>query len=48
MQVPFSGEDTLLSAGTTCIFMASGHLMDGLVMELFCDGNTWVVSVMNV
>ena len=48
MQAPFYGEDTLLNAGTTCIFMSSGQLMEGLVMELFCDGNTWMVSVMNV
>eukprot|EP00091_Calanus_sinicus_P004121 TRINITY_DN1432_c0_g1_i1.p1 TRINITY_DN1432_c0_g1~~TRINITY_DN1432_c0_g1_i1.p1 ORF type:complete len:155 (-),score=50.58 TRINITY_DN1432_c0_g1_i1:6-422(-) len=28
LMVPLSGQDTLLSAGTTCIFMSSGHLME--------------------
>ena len=40
------GEDTLLSAGTSCIFMSTGHLAKGLVVELICVGNTWVVNIM--
>merc|ERR1711892_1265550 len=45
---PVLEEDTLLSAGTSCIFMSSGHLTEGLVMELFCEETTWVVSIVHV
>merc|ERR1712106_1222039 len=47
VKVPHSAEDTLLSSGTSCIFMSSGHLTEGLVMEMYCKGNIWVVSIMH-
>merc|ERR1739838_993341 len=47
VKVPHSAEDTLLSSGTSCIFMSSGHLTEGLVMEMYCKDNIWVVSIMH-
>ena len=31
---------------STCIFMSSGHLNTGFVMEFFCDYDHWVVNLM--
>eukprot|EP00092_Neocalanus_flemingeri_P056751 GFUD01067320.1.p1 GENE.GFUD01067320.1~~GFUD01067320.1.p1 ORF type:complete len:160 (-),score=46.31 GFUD01067320.1:120-575(-) len=44
---PFLSEDTLISSGTSCIFMSSGHLTEGLVIEMYCNDNIWDVSIMN-
>merc|ERR1711915_90819 len=38
----------LIEPGVNCIFLSSGHLSDGLVMEFFCDENKWRVSVIQV
>merc|ERR1711915_211303 len=38
----------LIEPGVSCIFLSSGHLSDGLVMEFFCDENKWRVSVIQV
>merc|ERR1711915_1168567 len=40
-----SKEVILIEPGVSCIFLSSGHLSDGLVMEFFCDENKWRVSV---
>merc|ERR1712142_457139 len=45
--VPLTSSPTLVSPGTTCIFMGSGHLTEGLVMEMFCDGNIWTVNIVS-
>merc|ERR1712110_444145 len=31
-------EDTVISGGTTCVYMSEGNLHEGVVMEMFCDG----------
>ena len=38
-------EDTMISPGTTCIFLSSGHVDHGFVAELFCQENHWVVTI---
>merc|ERR1711915_735113 len=43
-----SKEVILIEPGVSCIFLSSGHLSDGLVMEFFCDENKWRVSVIQV
>merc|ERR1711915_1102874 len=43
-----SKEFILIEPGVSCIFLSSGHLSDGLVMEFFCDENKWRVSVIQV
>merc|ERR1711915_912053 len=43
-----SKEVILIEPGVSCIFLSSGHLSDGLVVEFFCDDNKWRVSVIQV
>merc|ERR1712142_172931 len=43
-----SNDVVLIAPGVSCIFLSSGHLSDGLVMEFFCDENKWRVSVIQV
>ena len=35
-----------VNSGTTCIFMSSGHLNTGFIMEFFCEYDHWVVNLM--
>jgi len=39
-------QDTMVNPGTTCIFMSSGHLNSGFIMEFFCEYDHWVVNLM--
>jgi len=48
LEVPFSSEETVVSPGTSCIFMGSGHPSYGLLIEMSCNAGTWVVDVSNV
>jgi len=38
-------DQTMVSPGTSCVFMSSGHLDSGFVVELFCDVDHWVVNL---
>merc|ERR1712037_199118 len=38
-------DETMVTPGTSCLFMSSGHLGAGFVVELFCDVDHWVVNL---
>ena len=39
-------EDELLSPGTTCIFLSSGHASSGgFILEMFCRNSHWEVTL---
>merc|ERR1712059_80156 len=38
-------EETLISPGTTCMFLSAGHLDHGFAVELFCQEDHWVVDI---
>jgi len=38
-------DETMVNPGTSCVFMSSGHLDSGFVVELFCDVDHWVVNL---
>ena len=40
-------EDTVISPGTSCIFMSAGHLNEGLVIEFYCQDIGWSVKIIN-
>ena len=40
-------EDTLMSPGTTCMFLSSGHLDQGFVLEFLCQYGHWAVTLDN-
>ena len=42
-----SSPDTEIAPGTSCIFMSTGHLDQGLVMEFFCKKAVWSVNIIN-
>ena len=39
-------EETMVAPGTSCIFLSSGHTNMGFIMELFCQGDHWVVTLL--
>ena len=39
-------QDTMVASGSTCIFMSSGHLNTGFILEFFCEYDHWVVNLM--
>ena len=39
-------QDTMVDSGSTCIFMSSGHLNTGFILEFFCEYDHWVVNLM--
>ena len=39
-------EETMVAPGTSCIFLSSGHTNTGFIMELFCQDDHWVVSLL--
>jgi hypothetical protein len=38
-------EDTVVGPGTTCLFLSTGHTDRGLVIELYCKQDHWVVTL---
>jgi hypothetical protein len=38
-------EDTVVGPGTTCLFLSTGHTDQGLVIELYCQHDHWVVTL---
>ena len=45
LQVALSQGVTVIPPGTSCIFASSGHLTQGVVVEIYCSGSTWVVTM---
>ena len=39
-------EDTMVSPGTTCIFLSSGHVDEGgFAVEMLCENSNWKVTL---